>query len=98
MIQILRKLMNSKLGVGLALGFLAIIALAFAAGDISSYRNSSNGGDRIATIGGEQIHAARLSQAANTALENLKQKEPRLTMKVFVAEGGLDKVLDQADD
>ena len=98
MIQFLRKLMYSKLGIGLALGFLMLIALAFAAGDISSYSNSSKGGDRVATIGGEPIHAVRLSQAANTALENLKQKDPRLTMKVFASEGGLDKVLDQLLD
>ncbi|MEO6718349.1 MAG: SurA N-terminal domain-containing protein [Novosphingobium sp.] len=90
--------MNSKFGVGLALGFVVLIALAFAAGDISSYSNNSKGGDRVATIGGEQIHAIQLSQAANTALENLKQKDPRLTMKVFVGEGGLDKVLDQLLD
>ena len=98
MIQFLRKLMHSKLGIGLALAFVGVIALAFAAGDISNYRSSSNGGDRVATIGKEQIQAVKLSQAANTALENLKQKEPRLTMKVFVAEGGLDKVLDQLLD
>ena len=98
MIQFLRKLMHSKLGVGLALAFIFVIALAFAAGDVSNYHNSSSGGDRVATIGKEQIQAVKLSQAASTALENLKQKEPRLTMKVFVAEGGLDKVLDQLLD
>ncbi len=98
MIQFLRKLMHSKLGVGLALAFVFVIALAFAAGDISNYRNSASGGDRVATVGKEQIQAVKLSQAANTALENLKQKDPRLTMKVFVAEGGLDKVLDQLLD
>lgn len=98
MIQFLRKLMHSKLGVGLALAFVFVIALAFAAGDVSNYHNSSSGGDRVATIGKEQVQAVKLSQAASTALENLKQKEPRLTMKVFVAEGGLDKVLDQLLD
>ena len=98
MIQFLRKLMYSKLGVGIAIAFVVVIALAFAAGDISNYRSSSSGGDRVATIGKEQIQASRLSQAANTALENLKQKDPRLTMKAFVTEGGLDKVLDQLLD
>src|SRR5450631_2758028 len=98
MIQFLRRLMYSKFGVGLALAFVIVIALAFAAGDVSSYHNSSSGGDRVATIGKEQIQAAKLSQSANTALESLKQKDPRLTMKVFVSEGGLDKVLDQLLD
>ena len=38
--------MNSKLGVGLALAFVGVIALAFAAGDVSNYRSGSSGGDR----------------------------------------------------
>jgi peptidyl-prolyl cis-trans isomerase D len=98
MIQILRNLIDSKLGIAIALAFVVVIALSFAAGDVSNYRSNANGGDRVATIGKEEIQAVKLSQAANTALENLKQKEPRLTMKVFVTEGGLDKVLDQLLD
>ena len=98
MIQFLRSLMHSKLGVGLALAFVVVIALAFAAGDVSNYRSGSSGGDQIASIGKEQIQAVKLSQAASAALENLKQKEPRLTMKTFVSEGGLDKVLEQLLD
>ena len=98
MIQFLRKLMYSKLGVGLAIAFVIVIALAFAAGDVSNYRAGSSGGDRVASVGKEQIQASRLNQAASSALENLKQKEPRLTMKAFVLDGGLDKVLDQLLD
>ena len=99
MIQILRRLISSKLGIGLALAFLVLIALAFAAGDISSYRGGgSAGGDRIARIGKQDIQAVQLSQAASNAVENLKQKDPRLSMKAFIAGGGLEKVLEELLD
>ena len=99
MIQLLRRLIKSKLGIGLALAFLVVIALAFAAGDISSYGSgASSGGDRIATVGKEEVNATQLSQAASNALENLKQKDPRLSMKGFVASGGLERALDELID
>jgi peptidyl-prolyl cis-trans isomerase D len=98
MIQFLRKLMYSKLGVAFAIAFVLVIALAFAAGDISNYRSSASGDESVASVGKEQIQGEKLSQAASTALENLKQRDPRLTMNVFVSEGGLDKVFDQLVD
>jgi peptidyl-prolyl cis-trans isomerase D len=98
MIQFLRKLMYSKIGVGVVIALVVLIGLAFAAGDISSFRGNSQGGDRVASIGNEHIQAVRLNQAASNALENLKQKNPRLSMKSFVAEGGLDKVLSELLD
>jgi peptidyl-prolyl cis-trans isomerase D len=100
MIQILRKLMNSKVGAAVALVFLGLIALAFAAGDIANFGTGSQSrdGDRIATVGDETISASQLSQAATTALENLKRQDPRLSMKAFMAQGGLDRVLDQLID
>ena len=100
MIQFLRRLMKSKLGVGLALAFLVIIALAFAAGDVSNLRSGgpSSAGDRVAKVGDQPVYASQLSQAASTALENLKREDPRLTMKALLAQGGLERVLDQLLD
>ncbi len=98
MIQFLRRIINSKLGVGAALAFLVLIALAFSAGGLDTFSGNSAGGDRVASVGKERIQAAQLSQAASTALENLKQKDPRLSMKGFVAGGGLEKVLDELLD
>ena len=98
MIHLLRRLISSKLGVGVALAFLVLIALAFSAGGLDTFSGNSGGGDRVASVGKERIQAAQLSQAASTALENLKQKEPRLSMKAFIASGGLEKVLDELLD
>ena len=100
MIQFLRRLLKSKFGVGLALAFLVLIALAFAAGDVSNVRSggASSAGDRVAKVGDQTVFASQLSQAASTALENLKREDPRLTMKALIAQGGLERVLDQLTD
>ena len=100
MIQFLRSLMKSKFGAGIALAFLVLIALAFAAGDVANFDSGagSKDGDRIATVGEETIYASQLSQAASTALENLKREDPRLSMKALMAQDGLERVLDQLID
>lgn len=99
MIQILRKMMGSKIGVGLALTFLVVIALAFAAGDISNQAgNSGASGDKVATVGKQKVYSSQLSQAATNALEGLKRDNPGVTMQAFAAQGGIEKVLDQLLD
>lgn len=100
MIQFLRSMMKSKFGVGLALVFVGVIALAFAAGDVSNVRTGggSSAGDRIAEVGKDTIYASQVSQAAATALENLKREDPRLTMKALIGQGGLERVLDTLID
>ncbi len=94
MLQLFRRLINSKFGWVFALLFLGVIAFAFAAGDIAAFRTNGAGGDRVAKVGGESIAAADLSQAATNALENMRQQNPRASMKSFLATDGLDRVLD----
>lgn len=94
MLNLFRSMTKSRFGALFALAFLGLIAFAFAAGDISAFRASGFGsGDQVAKVGGEAIDAKQLSQGATNALENLKQQNPRLSMKGFVASGGLEKVL-----
>lgn len=96
MLQFFRGFLTSKLGVVFALLFLGLLAFAFAAGDMAGMRmgGGSGSGDRVADVGGQKIGAQDLNQAANNALENLKQQNPRLSMKGFVLSGGLERVLD----
>lgn len=99
MLQFFRSFMSSKFGVVVTLGFLALIALAFASADISSTGfGGMAGGDRVATVGNESIDASELSQAASSALENMKQQDPRISMSAFLAQGGLDRVLGELID
>ena len=99
MLQFFRSFMSSKFGVVITLGFLALIALAFASADISNTGfGGMAGGDRVAMVGDESIDASELSQAASSALENMKQQDPRISMSAFLAQGGLDRVLDELID
>ncbi|MDR2856485.1 MAG: SurA N-terminal domain-containing protein [Novosphingobium sp.] len=95
MLHFFRSFISSKIGAAVALLVLMLIAFAFAAGDIAGLRSfGSDGSDRVATVGGQRIAASALSQAANNAVENLKEQNPQLSMKAFIAEGGLEKVLE----
>lgn len=96
MLQFFRNLFSSKIGAAIALGFLAIIAIAFASGDISSSKNFGGvaGGDRAAKVGSARIDTSALSQGATAAVERLKQQDPRMSMQGFLAQGGLEQLLD----
>jgi len=100
MLNIFRTFMKSRIGVVLALGFLILIALAFAAADVSGSGQfgSVTGGDRVATVGSRKIATSDLAQAATNGLERLRQQNPRVTMKELLASGGLNDALDQLID
>ena len=97
MIQLFRNFFKSKLGVGITLAFLVLIAIAFASMDISSTGMFGGvaGGDRVAVVGDERIDAAELSMNMTNALDAARQTDPTLNMQGFVARGGLDDVLRQ---
>ena len=94
--DLIRSFVTSKLGAVLALGLLVLIALAFASGDISNTGNFGGiaGGDRVATVGKERIDTATLSRATTSALDRVKQQDPTMSMKAFLANEGMDQVLD----
>lgn len=97
MLQSFRSFTKSKLGAIFALGVLALIALAFASGDVASTGGFGGvaGGDRVATVGDQRIDAAALSQGATSALEGLKRQNPQMSMQAFLAGGGLERVLEE---
>ncbi len=97
MLQFFRNFTRSKFGALLALGLLALIALAFASSDVANTGGFGGvaGGDRVATVGDERIDTAALSQAATSALEGLKRDNPQISMQAFLAGGGLERVLEE---
>lgn len=99
MLSFFRRFFQSKIGLPIFLAFLALMALAFAASDItgSTFGGVSNT-DRAAVVGGEAIPLSDVTTAANTALGQVRQQNATLTMPEFVAEGGLDEVLNQLID
>ncbi len=99
MISLFRKFFQSRIGLPIFIGFLALVALAFAASDITG---STFGGigttERAALVGDDRIDTAELASTVQAALERARQEDPTLTMEQLIADGGLDEVLDQMID
>ncbi|MGB3378004.1 peptidylprolyl isomerase [Allopontixanthobacter sediminis] len=100
MISVFRKFLSSKIGIAVALAFLALIAFAFAAMDVSSSGTFGGvaGGNRVAVVGGEKIDSSELSTSATSALDSARQQNPLISMPAFLQQGGLEEVLDQLID
>ena len=97
MLHFFRNFFKSKIGIGVTLAFLVLMALAFASSDVANVSTFGGvaGGDRVAVAGDERIDSRELSMNATNALQQVQQQNPTLTMEAFVAQGGLDEVLDQ---
>ena len=100
MMTFFRNFFKSKIGLGITLLFLALIAFAFASSDVANtgtFGGIGNSG-RVAAVGNESISTAELSRSTTSALTQVRQEDPTLSMPAFVAQGGLDEVLNQMID
>ena len=100
MISIFRNFFSSKLGLGLTLGFLGLIAFAFASSDVANQATFGgvSGGDRVAVVGDEKIGNADFSRAVANGVDQVRQENPTITLPVFAAQGGFEEVLEQMID
>ena len=100
MIQFFRNIIFSKIGAGVTIAFLVLIALAFASGDVLNVGGSKNiqSSDAVAQAGPHTVTAAEFEKAMTNALESEKQNNPQLSMAAFVAGGGTELVLRQLLD
>ena len=99
MISTFRKFFQSKIGIAITLAFLGLIAFAFASADVSSTGTIGiSSGDRVAVVGDEKVEAAELTRAAQTAVEQMRQSNPTLSMPAFIEQGGLERVVDSLLD
>ncbi|MCT2558684.1 SurA N-terminal domain-containing protein [Tsuneonella sp. YG55] len=100
MLQFFRNIFKSKIGLAVTIGFIGLIGLAFAVGDVASSGTFGGiaGGDNVAVVGDEKISANEFSEAATVAVDQLRQQNPTLSMQAFVEQDGLDDVLDQLLD
>lgn len=96
MLTFFRNFFKTKIGLAIALAFLALIGFAFASMDVSNTGAFGGvaGGDRVAVVGDERIGTAELTQAVNDALAQARQENPEATMQTLLADGGLDRILD----
>ncbi|WP_326524096.1 peptidylprolyl isomerase [Sphingomonas sp.] len=96
MLSGIRTAINSTVGKIVALGVLVVIAIAFAAGDITNVRgsNQASGGAAV-SIGRTGVGEAEIRQDVQTAFSGVRQQQPTLDMATFVTQGGFDQVLDR---
>lgn len=96
MISFFRKFFQSKIGLPIFLLFLAVVALAFAASDLTGTTfGGVTGSERVAIVGEDRITTSELATTAQSALQNVQREDPTVTITQFLEQGGLDEVLDQ---
>lgn len=96
MISSIRSLINSKFGAIFALGFIGLIAIAFALGDVSGSGNfGALSGGNVARVGDKNITLGELNDSLENRLRAERQENPTLDMARFVDGGGLDSTLEQ---
>ncbi|MGY6551929.1 MAG: SurA N-terminal domain-containing protein [Erythrobacter sp.] len=100
MLSFFRRFFQSKIGLPLFIGFLILVAFAFAAADITgSTFGGLSSGSRVALVGKEPIPSSELASSAQVALEQLRdQVDPTLTMPEFIEQDGLEEVVKQLID
>ncbi|UAB77215.1 SurA N-terminal domain-containing protein [Erythrobacter sp. SCSIO 43205] len=96
MISLFRNFFQSKIGLPIFIGFLIIVALAFAASDISGSATFGglSGDDKIAAVGGETISANEANGTMTNALSRARQQNPTITMPQFIEQGGFESELE----
>ena len=95
MLQFFRNFFSSKVGLGVTLAFVGLIALSFAGGDISGSGGfgAFSSGNKVATVGSTAITAPQLDSEVRRYLVQQRQQNPQLTIKDLLAQDGLNKVL-----
>lgn len=99
MILFFRRLINSKLGAFIGIAFLALVAFAFAAGDItgsgfSGFSGFGSGG-KVAQAGGRSLSETDLQSRVQRAFEQQRRETPGLTIEQFLAAGAVEGIAGQ---
>ncbi|KQM91619.1 MULTISPECIES: peptidylprolyl isomerase [Sphingomonas] len=97
MLSFFRRLTQSRFGVIITFGLLGVIALAFAAGDMTGLGGGTSGiaADDVATVGKADVTANELRTRVQTEMEGFRQQQPTLDMASYVQQGGFDGTLDR---
>ncbi len=97
MLSFFRNFTKSRYGLIAVFLFLGLIAIAFAAGDITGIRNNAGGStsSTLATVGGQKISDTEVRDRIERFLRSLQQQGQNVTMEQFLAQGGLDIAVDE---
>ena len=97
MLSFFRRFVNSRAGVIVTFAVLGLIALAFAAGDVTGIASSGTGilGSPIASVDGKAISEADVRKRAQDEVRIAQAQQPGLTLANFVSLGGVESILDR---
>jgi peptidyl-prolyl cis-trans isomerase D len=98
MLNFFRRFTKSRFGLIAVFVFLAVIALAFAAGDITGIRatgGSNGGGTVVAQVGDRKITDREVRERIDQFLRNLQRDGQNVTIEQFLAQGGLELAIDE---
>ncbi len=100
MLSIFRRGFMSKIMlVILGIGLLAIVLTGFGTGGSGGLGGLGGlSGSNVASVGGEKLSSARLTDETQRQLTRLRREQPELDMAAFLRQGALDEVLDQLID
>lgn len=100
MITFFRNFFSSKFGLALTLGFLALIAFAFASSDVANQATFGgvSGGDSVAIVGNEKIGNANFMRSVSSTIDQIREDNPTITIPAFAEGGGFEQVLEQMID
>ena len=99
MLTFFRSFFNSRLGVVITLAFVGLIGIAFALGDVAGTSfGSFSSGSKIASVGSAKISSSDLETQFRGIVARLRQRNPQLSIKEFLAQDGLNEVLTYAMD
>ncbi|WP_203310974.1 peptidylprolyl isomerase [Sphingomonas beigongshangi] len=99
MLSFFRRIINSKAGVIVTFVVLGVIAIAFAAGDVTGLRGGTSGGltgNYVVKVGGEKVSVADLESRMQSELQDARQQQPTITMADLIAQGGMQAALDRS--
>ncbi|MBX3564872.1 MAG: SurA N-terminal domain-containing protein [Sphingomonas sp.] len=96
MLNSMRNITKSRFGLVVVFVFLAIIAIAFAAGDITGLRPNGGGTSAaLAKVGGTSVTESEVRERIDRFLRGAAREGQNITMEQFLAQGGLELTLDE---
>lgn len=97
MLGFFRRMTKSKVGGVVAFLLLGMIALAFAAGDVTGLGGGASGmsSKTVAEVGNKDVPETELVQRVKQALQGLQQQQPTADMTGLIGAGGVEQLLDQ---
>ncbi len=99
MISIFRRIIGSKWGAGIGITFLALVAFAFAAGDITSNSSfdslSGITGGTSTKIGNERLLDSDVQARVQRVFEQQRRENPAMQIAQFIELGAVPQIYDQ---